>query len=751
MRRAKILIVEDDLILADNIKISLEKNGYDIASLAVSGEEALLFAEKENPDLVLMDIVIKSEPDGIDTADQIRKQFGIPVIFLTAYSENEIFHSTKITEPFAYITKPFDTRQLIINIEMALYKSEQDKEKEKLIQDLQKEITERKKAEEEIKRSNEFLDNIINAIDDLVYVKDEKHRFILINDKFCEQFDVTRDEVLGKCDYDYLPKEDADRFRKIEEKVFKTGETALSEDISRPNIIHGKTFVFSTKKSLLKDTLTSEKFIVGISRDITELKKAQEELLETNERYNRLTDNADEVIFRVKAEGGHVVYLNAAAERIFGYSMADWLADPAIGFKIIHPDFREKQKQIIEKINTTKKPIKNAVLSWITKDGREVIMEHTIIPILDKKENVTYFESIGRDITEFKKADEALRESEKELENIFNLTPDMICVCTPEGKFLKVSPSCEEVLGYTVDEVLKLGWTKLVHPDDVERTNKEVESQLKGNAVMNYINRFRCKDGAYKILDWRATPVIEGIVYAAARDITERKETEEQLITYQQNLRSLATELSKTEEHERHRIATYLHDQISQSLVALRINIDELKEIKDYKLISEKADHIQSMLGEILKDSRTLTFDLSPPILHELGFEPAIEWIAEKMSEDFNVPIKFESDAHPKSVERDIGLFLYRSTKECLTNIVKHAQAHSIKINIIREGDYIRITIEDDGVGFDTSILKSLTQSVGFGLFSIRERIEYIGGNLLIESESGKGTKIIMSVPLKTS
>ena len=121
------------------------------------------------------------------------------------------------------------------------------------------------------------------------------------------------------------------------------------------------------------------------------------------------------------------------------------------------------------------------------------------------------------------------------------------------------------------------------------------------------------------------------------------------------------------------------------------------------------------------------------------------------MSEDENIPIKFENDAHPKPVEKDIGMILYRSSKECLTNVVKHAQAHSVKVNIIREGESIRIKIEDDGIGFDISILKSLSYPVGFGLFSIRERIEYLGGYLLIESASGKGTKVIMSVPLTTS
>ncbi len=160
----------------------------------------------------------------------------------------------------------------------------------------------------------------------------------------------------------------------------------------------------------------------------------------------------------------------------------------------------------------------------------------TVDPVTDKEGNLTGAVHIVRDITERKKA-------QQEIENLFNLSPDMICVCTPEGKFLKVSPSCEGILGYTVDEVRKLGWANLVHPDDAERTDKEVEKQLRGSPVTNFINRFRCKDGTYKTLEWQATPSAKGIVYATARDITERKKAEEELAREHNLLRTLVDTL----------------------------------------------------------------------------------------------------------------------------------------------------------------------------------------------------------------
>jgi len=121
------------------------------------------------------------------------------------------------------------------------------------------------------------------------------------------------------------------------------------------------------------------------------------------------------------------------------------------------------------------------------------------------------------------------KKAEEELEKIFNLSQDMMGVCTPEGGLLRVNPSWEKILGYTQKELLDLGWAKLIHPDDVERTNKEVEKRLRGSSTVNFVNRYRCKDGSYKTLEWQAPFAKEGILHATARDITERTLMEKEL------------------------------------------------------------------------------------------------------------------------------------------------------------------------------------------------------------------------------
>ena len=151
-------------------------------------------------------------------------------------------------------------------------------------------------------------------------------------------------------------------------------------------------------------------------RDVTEPRRAREAIKKAKEDYDRIIDNADEAIFRVEAEGGHVVYANPAAERLVGYSQAEWLSDPTLAFKVIHPDYAEKQKQLIERVCATKKAMKNVVLGWVAKDGREVIAEYTVIPVVDDDGELVHFESIGRDITERKHTEEELAEAKEAAE-----------------------------------------------------------------------------------------------------------------------------------------------------------------------------------------------------------------------------------------------------------------------------------------------------------------------------------------------
>ncbi|MEW6586545.1 MAG: ATP-binding protein, partial [Nitrospirota bacterium] len=149
--------------------------------------------------------------------------------------------------------------------------------------------------------------------------------------------------------------------------------------------------------------------------------------------------------------------------------------------------------------------------------------------------------------------------------------------------------------------------------------------------------------------------------------------------------------------------------------------------------------------------ARSLTFELSPPILYELGFEAAAEWLGEQILKKYNIAFRLEDDGRPKPLSDDARVLLFLSLRELVINIAKHSKANNAKVSLRRESDYIAVTVEDDGVGFDAESPEfEIMKAASFGLFSTRERLTRLGGSLEITSRPGQGTKVIMVAPLKS-
>ena len=270
---------------------------------------------------------------------------------------------------------------------------------------------------------------------------------------------------------------------------------------------------------------------------IRDLEKTESENRNLKERYERITDNADEAIFLVNPEGGHVLYQNNAAERIFGFSKEEWLSDPELALKIIHPDYKEKQIQVIKEINASKKPIKNVELAWVAKNGSKVIMEYTLIPILDEDGRIVNFESIGRDIT-------LRKQTQQSRERLFNNSVDMLCIANTEGYFKELSPAFEKTLGWAGKELMSKPFIEFVHPEDREATFERLKEQAQGKSVHHFTNRYLCKDGSYKWISWNGYSLPEEqIIFSVGRDITEWKRAEEALQKSEERYRIMADSL----------------------------------------------------------------------------------------------------------------------------------------------------------------------------------------------------------------
>ncbi len=258
----------------------------------------------------------------------------------------------------------------------------------------------------------------------------------------------------------------------------------------------------------------------------------------------------------------------------------------------------------------------------------------------------------------------------------------------------------------------------------------------------------------YKGRIWTVTAVILALtvmVIILSANILRRKRAEVKLLHYQKQLKSLASELSLTEERERRRIAVELHDRIGQSLVITKIKLQTLLKRQSFGQSCRELSEVCDSLDRTIQDTKSLTFDLSYPILYELGFEAAVaEWLAEQIEAEHGIATEFEDDGRPKPLEEDIRVLLFRSVQEVLINVVKHADARKVRVFSRKVDNRIHVGVEDDGVGFNLSEVSSIAaETGGFGLFSIRERLEQVGGRLEVDSEPGRGTKVMIVAPLK--
>jgi PAS domain S-box-containing protein len=233
------------------------------------------------------------------------------------------------------------------------------------------------------------------------------------------------------------------------------------------------------------------------------------------------------------------------------------------------------------------------------------------------------------------------------------------------------------------------------------------------------------------------------------RDVTDQKLYYEELLKYQEQLRSLTARLITTEEYERRRIADGMNAEVSQRLAELHSRLSTAHEHNDPTALSTLVADSLELVSQIQDNAHALTFELSPPILHDMGFVSALEWLAGHVTSRHGISVEFIDDGQPKQMSNEMRILLYHSTRELLINIVKHARATHAELHLARRGDSIELTVEDDGRGFDpASIDQDDDERAGFGHFTISERLRHLGGQLVINSAPGAGTRVILRAPL---
>ncbi len=329
------------------------------------------------------------------------------------------------------------------------------------------------------------------------------------------------------------------------------------------------------------------------------------------------------------------------------------------------------------------------------------------------------------------------------------------------GIFNYVSPVIEKILGVKPTDIVGEKSYLTLFQLDHEKAKKhpiessfQEQSSFKDYEIELKLNRnkktwlsvsgFATFDKKGKFYGFR------GVCY----DITKRKQYEIaleksiiQIKNYQKKLKKLNTEITLVEERERRRIAENLHDSLGQTLSLAYIKLSSIVQGNYPPQVQKTLHETSELLNNAISESRTLTYDLSPPILYELGLIPAFKWKLEQIEEKHSISTELIGEDQQIGIKKEFNIFLYRIVAELLNNIIKHANANLIELEVKKEKNFYYISVRDNGIGIQKQLKKKTGISGGFGLMSITERLDSIKGRLEIKTEMGKGTQATVILP----
>ncbi|HSP62768.1 MAG TPA: PAS domain S-box protein, partial [Pyrinomonadaceae bacterium] len=519
-------------------------------------------------------------------------------------------------------------------------------------------------------------------------------------------------EVLGFDPKDYLGKRS---FRELLAPEVRDQFDDYLTNIRRDGVASGRMLMQTSSGehriweyyNTLRTEGVATPIVRGMALDITEQRRAEKAMSDLRRELELTMNSMEEGIHRVDLQG-NIVFENAAAARMLGWKGTELLGQR--GHPTMHHTRQDGTPYPQEECPiyaTLRDGVSRHVADEVfwRQDGTSFPVEYTTAPMRSDQDEIVATVVTFRDITDRKRAEAALRESEKRYRELFENGKDAIYVHDLRGAYTSINRAAEILSGYPREEILGKHFWDFVAPEYKKQVRENLCKKLKETGETNYEVEIINRDGARVPVEVSSRLIYQhGVavgVQGSARNITERKRAQEALLTYSRRLIA-------AQEAERGRIARELHDQIGQMLTALKLNLHAIQSARDEGEASLLIEDNLKMIDEALEQVRNLSVDIRPLLLDDLGLVTALQWYVDHQAQRTGVRAEFACDSldADERFSSELETACFRIAQEALTNMVRHAHAKVVRVLLSRNSDYLTLLIEDDGVGFDIKALQ---------------------------------------------
>ena len=599
-------------------------------------------------------------------------------------------------------------------------------------------ITDRKQAENAIAH----LAAIVASSDDAIISKN-LDGIISWNKSAEHMFGYTAEEAVGKHITLIVPKDRWDEEKNILARLRRGDRIVHFQTVRRRK--DGSTLDLSLTISPVKDRAGRVIGASNVARDITHLKLIERALRESEERFRAMVETTPECV-KVVAADGTLQHMNSAGLAMVGAKDAGTVVGKSI-YDLIAAEDREKFRAFNERICRGDKD--SLEFDMVGLNGIRHHMETHAAPLHNPDGRIVQL-AITHDVTERKRAEFALRESEQRYRAVTDASPIMVWMSGLDKLCYYFNKGWLDFVGRTLEQESGNGWTENVHPEDFERCLQIYVKSFDARQPFEMEYRMRHHSGQYRWITDHGTPryatdgTFEGYV-GGCLDIHDQKEAADKA-----RQADVSVQLMKIQDEERRHIARELHDSAGQTLTVLGMSLAQLAQKTGRRSpeIATDVDKIQDTVQQLHREIRTASYLLHPPLLDENGLYSAISWYVDGLRERSDLDIRLAIPEDFGRLPRDMELVVFRLVQECLTNVHRHSKSKTASIRMARESSRITLDIGDEGKGISPERLAEIRSGrSGVGIRGMQERLRQFEGTMNIESGSF-GTHILVTIPI---